>query len=128
MLSWMTPGIPWMAAYRRLSTCPSAGTARNVGKCLVEGLRTLMLMPMPRGPRGSGSHWPGYAHDWADLLAQHEADAEQKLRDQREANRTRVRPPHLIRSGRSEYSQSMRNARWVYQGDIGLPLRFGRFQ
>ena len=75
--------------------------------CLVEGLRTLMLMP---------------------TNAQQEADAEQKQRDQREANRTRVRPPHLIRSGRSEYSQSMRNARWVYQGDIGLPLRFGRFQ
>jgi hypothetical protein len=33
-----------------------------------------------------------YAHDWADLLAQQEADAEQKQRDQREANRTRLRP------------------------------------
>ena len=29
---------------------------------------------------------------WADLLAQQEADAEQKQRDQREANRTRLRP------------------------------------
>jgi hypothetical protein len=28
------------------------------------------------GPRSSGSHWPGYAHDWTDLLAQQEADAE----------------------------------------------------
>jgi hypothetical protein len=28
----------------------------------------------------------------ADLLAQQEADAEQKQRDQREANRTRLRP------------------------------------
>ena len=81
-----------------------------------------------RGPQAFGNGWPEYAHDWADLLAQQEADAEQKQRDQHEANRTRVRPPHLIRSGRSEYSQSMRNARWVYQGDIGLPLRFGRFQ
>jgi hypothetical protein len=63
-----------------------------VGKRLVEGLRTLMLMPMPRGPRSSGSHWPGYAHDCADLLAQQEADAEQKQRDLREANRTRLRP------------------------------------
>jgi hypothetical protein len=107
---------------------PARWDGPHVGKRLVEGLRTLMLMPMPRGPRASGSHWPAYGHDWADLLAQQEADAEQKQRDQREANRTRLRPPHLIRSGRSEYSQSMRNARWVYQGDIGLPLRFGRFQ
>jgi hypothetical protein len=97
---------------------PERWDGPHVGKRLVEGLCTLMLMPMPRGPRASR----------ADLLAQQEADAEQRQRDQREANRTRVRPPHLIRSGRSEYSQSMRNARWVYQGDIGLPLRFGRFQ
>jgi hypothetical protein len=107
---------------------PACWDGPHVGKRLAEGLRTLMLMPMPRGPRASGSHWPAYAHDWTDLLAQREADQEQKQLDQREANRTRLRPPHLIRSGRSEYSQSMRNARWVYQGDIGLPLRFGRFQ
>ena len=107
---------------------PERWDGPHVGKRLVEGLRTLMLMPRVLGPRATGGHWPAYAHDWADLLAQQEADAEQKQRDQREANRTRVRPPHLIRSGRSEYSQSMRNARWVYQGDIGLPLRFGRFQ
>ena len=90
MLFWMTPGIPLMAG-RRLSTCPSAGTA-HVGKRPVEGLRTLMLMPRVRGPQAFGSHWPGYAHDWADLLAQQEADQEQKQLDQREANRTRLRP------------------------------------
>ena len=67
----------------------------HVGKRLVEGLRTLMLMPMPRGPRAFGGHWPAYAHDWADLLAQQEADAEQKQRDQREANRTRLRPSSI---------------------------------
>jgi hypothetical protein len=39
--------------------------------------------------------WPSYGHDWADLLAQQEADAEQKQRDQREANRTRVRPSSI---------------------------------
>jgi hypothetical protein len=71
---------------------PPAWDGPHVGKRLVEGLRTLMLMPMPRGPRASGSHWPAYAHDWADLLAQQEADAEQKQRDQREANRARLRP------------------------------------
>ena len=46
------------------------------------------------------------------------------------SHRARHRAPRTtrIRSGRSEYSRSMRNAHWVYQGDIGLPLRFGRFQ
>jgi hypothetical protein len=42
--------------------------------------------------RPPGSHWPGYAYDWVDLLAQQEADEEQKARDQHEANRARVRP------------------------------------
>jgi hypothetical protein len=71
---------------------PERRDGPHVGKRLVEGLRTLTLMPMPRGPRASGNHWPAYAHDWADLLAQQETDAEQKQRDQREANRTRLRP------------------------------------
>jgi hypothetical protein len=71
---------------------PERRDGPHVGKRLVEGLRTLMLMPMPSGPRATGSHWPAYAHDWADLLAQQEADAEQRQRDQREANRTQLRP------------------------------------
>jgi hypothetical protein len=71
---------------------PACWDGPHVGKRLVYGLRTLMLMPKVLGPRSSGSHWPSYAHDWADLLAQQEADAEQKQRDQREANRTRLRP------------------------------------
>ena len=57
---------------------PACWDGPHVGKRLVEGLRTLMLMPMPRGPRAFGSHWPTYAHDWVDLLAQQEADEEQK--------------------------------------------------
>jgi hypothetical protein len=36
----------------------------------------LTLMPMPRGPRAPGSHWPTHAHDWADLLAQQELQRE----------------------------------------------------
>jgi hypothetical protein len=74
---------------------PACWDGPHVGKRLVEGLCTLALMPLPRGPRSSGSHWPGYAHDWADLLAQQEADAEQKQRDQREAKRTRLRPSSI---------------------------------
>ena len=71
---------------------PPAWDGPHVGKRLVEGLCTLALMPLPRGPRATGSHWPAYAHEWADLLAQQEADAQQKQRDQREANRTPLRP------------------------------------
>ena len=67
-------------AGRRLESVPERWDGLHVGKRLVEGLRTLQLMPMPRGPRASR----------VDLLAQQEADAEQKQRDQREANRTRV--------------------------------------
>jgi hypothetical protein len=52
------------------------------------GLRTLMLMPRVRGPRAFGNGWPEYAHDWADLLAQQEADAEQKQRAARERRLT----------------------------------------
>jgi hypothetical protein len=74
---------------------PPTWDGPHVGKRLVDGLRTLMLMPAPSGPRMFGNHWPVYAHDWADLLAQQEADAEQRQRDQREANRTRVRAAAL---------------------------------
>jgi hypothetical protein len=71
---------------------PPTWDGPHAGKRLVEGLRTLTLMPMPRGPRASGNHWPAYAYDWADLLAQQEADEEQKQQDQRAANRTPLRP------------------------------------
>ena len=47
-----------------------------MGKRLVEGLRTLMLMPSRPGPRMFGNHWPTHAHDWADLLAQQELQRE----------------------------------------------------
>src|ERR1700738_506869 len=33
----------------------------------------------------SGITWPAYVHDWADLLAQEEADQEQRAGEQREA-------------------------------------------
>jgi hypothetical protein len=68
-----------------------------------------MLMPMPRGPRASGSHWPAYAHDWVDLLAQQEADREQKQLDQREANRTRLRPSSV------EIARMEQSIRWPLQ-------------
>ena len=74
---------------------PPAWDPPHVGKRLVEGLRTLILMPAKGGPRAFGGGWPGYAHDWVDLLAQQEADAEQKQADQRAANRTRLHPSSI---------------------------------
>jgi hypothetical protein len=64
----------------------------HVGRRLVEGLKTLRLMPRPPGPCGPVNSWPAYAHDWVDLLAQQEAAEEDKRRNQHEANRTRIRP------------------------------------
>ena len=74
---------------------PGCWDGPHVGKRLVDGLRTLMLMPMPRGPRVFGNSWPSYAPDWADLLAQQEADADQKQRDQHDQNRVRLRPSSI---------------------------------
>ena len=74
---------------------PPSWDGPHVGKRLVEGLRTLTLMPLPRGPRQPGNDWVSYCYDWADLIAQQEADAEQKKRDQLQANRTRLRPSSI---------------------------------
>jgi len=87
----MMAGIHSIIAPRR-TTCRRAGMAPTSANGSSRDWRTLAIMPMPRGPRPFGSHWPAYAHDWADLLAQQEADQEQKQLDQREANRTRLRP------------------------------------
>jgi hypothetical protein len=82
--------------------------------------------------------WPArYLRSWPQLVRAVQAVVVARSRDSDTDGAARklssrrlgyILGPHLIRSGRSEYSQSMRNARWVYQGDIGLPLRFGRFQ
>jgi hypothetical protein len=49
-------------------------------------------MPTVLGPRAFGNAMPPYMHDWADLLAQEEADEADKNLAQREQNRTRLRP------------------------------------
>lgn len=49
-------------------------------------------MPMRSGPRAFGNSWPAYAWDWADLLAQEEADEQQKQSDAQAQNRTRLLP------------------------------------
>ena len=64
---------------------PPTWDGPHVGKRLVNGLRTLRLMPRVAGPQAWGSAWPKYAHDWTDLLAQQEADEADKQRAQHEA-------------------------------------------
>ena len=74
---------------------PPTWDGPHVGKRLVDGLRTLMLMPRVKGPRAFTNSWPLYAHDWADLLAQAEQDEDDKRQNQHEANRTRVQPSSI---------------------------------
>jgi hypothetical protein len=71
---------------------PPFWTGPHVGLRLVEALRVLFRMPPVRGPRAFGNHWPHYSHDWADLLAQEEADEQQKRSDANAQNRTRILP------------------------------------
>jgi hypothetical protein len=58
-------------------------------------------------------------YDWADLLAQQEADAEQKQLDQREANRTRLRPSSI------EIAHMEQSIRWplIYLREIPQLVR-----
>jgi hypothetical protein len=71
---------------------PSAWDGPHVGKRLVDGLRTLMLMPGPRRPREFGNAWPVWSCDWVDLLAQQEMETDQRELIERQQNRTRVLP------------------------------------
>ena len=64
----------------------------HVGKRLVEGLRTLRLMPMPRGPREFGSAWPQWMVEWEDRLAREEAE---RVKEQEVQNRVRLRPSSI---------------------------------
>jgi hypothetical protein len=52
-------------------------------------------MPKVLGPRVFGNSMPRYAYDWSDLLAQEEADQEQKDLAHRDQNRTRLRPSSI---------------------------------
>jgi hypothetical protein len=71
---------------------PERWDGPHAGKRLVDGLRTLMLMPMPRGPQAFGNAWPEYMHDWCDLVWQEEMDTDQRELIERVKNKTHVRP------------------------------------
>jgi hypothetical protein len=70
---------------------PPYWTGPHVGLRLIEGLRTLRLMPKVSGPQQFGNSWPAWSFDWADLLAQQEREQEERQREERAQNRTRVR-------------------------------------
>jgi hypothetical protein len=76
-----TPAPVWIPPY---------WIGAHVGLRLVEALRTLRRLPTANEPRVFGNSWPAYAWTWEDLLAQQEADAEQKAKDLHEQNRTRL--------------------------------------
>ena len=64
----------------------------HAGVRLVEAFRTLSRLPVPMS-RKSGI-WPEYRHEWADLLAREEADADLKAQDAFGRNRARIMPSH----------------------------------
>ena len=80
---------------------PPFWTGPHVGVRLVEGLRTLALLPTRRGPREYGNHWPDWIYEWEDLLAQQEIEQEEKDRANRKQNWTRL-SPSSIEIGRME--------------------------
>ena len=67
----------------------------HVGYRLIEGLRVLMRMPPVRGPQAFGNSWPTHGYDWADLLAQQEADEEEKRQNQSAQNRVWILPSSI---------------------------------
>src|SRR6476661_9892745 len=64
----------------------------HVGKRLIEGFKTLRLLPATGGPRQYGNVWPAYTHDWEDLLAQQTAELDEKQKSQQAQNRVRLQP------------------------------------
>ena len=74
---------------------PPAWDGPHVGKRLVEGLRTLRQMPRSNGPQQFGNAWPEYTFDWADHLAQLEAEETQRRQDAHVRNWTKVLPTSI---------------------------------
>jgi hypothetical protein len=69
---------------------PATWNGAHVGVQLAEAFRTLAAMPACRA--SASGFWPAYTHDWQDLLAQQEAEADDKARANAQANRIRIAP------------------------------------
>ena len=71
---------------------PSEWTPDHVMVRMVQAFETLSRMKMRIGPAGYGSGWPSYVHEWADLVAQEEAE-EADRRRRKYQSRDIVLPP-----------------------------------
>lgn len=59
---------------------PDRWTPDHVMMRMVQAFETLARMRVKTGPKGYGSGWPSYVHDWEDLLAQEETEAAEQAR------------------------------------------------
>ena len=64
----------------------------HCGLRMIEAFKCLSNMPGGHGGGTGKGYWPDYWHDWADLLAQNESDANEKDERVREQNRARISP------------------------------------
>jgi hypothetical protein len=69
---------------------PATWSGNWVSRRLVEGFKTLRLIPLKGMPTGFKNAWPPYMVEWEDLLAQQEQG--QLEATQREQNRVRLQP------------------------------------
>ena len=67
---------------------PARWTPEHVMHRMIEAFDTLARLPGRSGPGGYGRGWPSYAHEYADILAQEEAEAA-------DARRQRTRTRHV---------------------------------
>lgn len=71
---------------------PEHWTGPHVGLRLIEAFKTLADLPSMGGGGGTRGFWPEYWPEWADLLAQQQADDAMKEDEARARNRSRSRP------------------------------------
>jgi hypothetical protein len=69
---------------------PATWSGSRVSRRLVEGFKTLRLIPLKGMPTGFKNAWPPYMVEWEDLLAQ-QAQGELEA-TQRQQNRVRLQP------------------------------------
>lgn len=94
---------------------PKKWNGPHAGKRMAEAFKTLLVLPTVHGPREFGAAWPGYVHDWSDLLAQTGMSADERERDRRAQNRVRL-VPSMVEVSRMEIALD-----WPRRYLAGLP-------
>jgi hypothetical protein len=84
---------------------PARWSGSHVSVRIADAFSTLARLPSS-SLRAAMGFWPAYQYTWEDLLAQRQQEAEELEREQRIANRVRVRP------GLVEVSQMERALYW----------------